>query len=386
MPDETSSVLVLSANTRWVYALAESLAASSLVHAVRFYDWRTYWNHDPAWPESKPPETLRRTLRVMPTGYAGRLEPLTRPWLRHLVRRWQQALREQTGDEPYVVAPYPYLAPWVSHVPDGRLIYYNLDAYTLYQPARAAWIRERESQLVGQAWRTLCLSQFQVRALRDRHPDAVDRIHHFPLGVVEEYLNPDPTSQPEPNTVGYVGNLTDRVDWVLVDAVAKRCPDLTFVFVGGIEDLETGGTRTGWERERQIVLSRSNVRHVGRVPQDDVPKYYWNFSATWIPYDVNHPFNRASCPTKVMDTIASGRPVVSTDVPECRLYPEWIAIANTPDAVADALHDAVGPVHSDRAPRQVEFARTQTWAKRAETFWDLVSSPTSSLAASPAPS
>jgi len=39
-----------------------------------------------------------------------------------------------------------------------------------------------------------------------------------------------------------------------------------------------------------------------------------------IPYAQNDRFNRACSPTKIMDGLGSGRPIVATAIPECRLY------------------------------------------------------------------
>ena len=319
--------LFLSANTPWVYALAHRLGADVPVRAVRVFDWGVYYRQRPAWPPGPPSAHLTRTTRVMPTGYTGLLEPLVRPFAQWFVGRWQRALQAKGGGEPasaepIVVAPYPYLAPWVRRVPGDRLVYYNLDDYVLYRPERAAQITAQEDELVRRAHRTVCLSQHQVEALRARHPRRAHRIHHFPLGVTEAFVNPAPEAPPAPRTVGYVGNLSDRVDWTLVNATAARCPDLTFRFVGGADP---EARATPWERARAEAFRRPNVDYVGRVPQEAVAAHYWSFAVNWIPYDAAHPFNRAACPTKIMDGLGSGRPMVSTPVPECRLYPAGFA-------------------------------------------------------------
>ena len=347
---DVSSFLFLHADTPWVYTLAGRLAGRHAVHATQFSDWFVYWRQNPSWPSNGTDHELRRTMKVLPTGYAGRLEWLARPFVRRTVDRWRAALRDESGAEPWVVVCYPYAAPWTRHVPGERLLYYNLDEYTLYRPGRADRIRE----LVERAAHTLCLSQYQVEALRDRHPAHADRIAHFPLGVQESFLHPNPEASPTPNTVVYVGNVGDRVDWGLVAAVAERCPDLTFTIVGG----PIGGDPSAdWERKRAWALRRPNIEHPGRVPQDEVPRYYQSHAVNWIPYDLEHPFNRASCPTKIMDGLASGRPVVSTAVPECRQYPEWITIADDAEATAEALRARAAPdAHDpDRVRRQVEF-------------------------------
>ncbi len=55
--------------------------------------------------------------------------------------------------------------------------------------------------------------------------------------------------------------------------------------------------------------------------------YYQAFDVTLIPYRMDHPFNRACNPTKIMDAMGSGRPIVATAIPECRLHAERFDVA-----------------------------------------------------------
>jgi hypothetical protein len=48
-----------------------------------------------------------------------------------------------------------------------------------------------------------------------------------------------------------------------------------------------------------------------------------------IPYLEDHPFNLVCCPTKIMDYMATGRPIVSTALPECQLYGNLFDVAET---------------------------------------------------------
>jgi len=368
--------LFLSANTPWVYALAEALAANYPTHGTRFYDWLSYRRLGPNWSNSTPPALIQRTMEVLPPGYAGSLEPIFRAYLQWKIHNWCNQLQKITGEFPWVVAPYPYLAPWVRQIPSQKLIYYNLDDYVLYQPSRKDKTLAQEAELVERAAITLCLAQYQVEALGKRYPHKAKSIHHFPLGVVDTYINPKLEKPPEPMTVGYIGNLIERVDWQLVYQVAQACPEVTFIFVGGLNDFAGGNHKHNWQVEREAALNLPNVRHVGKVPQEQVTKYYWSFALNWIPYDVTHPFNQASCPTKVMDTIATGRPVLSTDVPECRLYPEWIRIFNSPQEAITLIQQQLNlqgtPEANQKSVQQLDFAANQTWSVRAKTLASLL--------------
>lgn len=370
------SFLFLVANTPWVYALAEALGNKYPTHAIRFYDWRNYRRLRPTWDKPASPK-LVRSLRVLPPGYVGQVEPLFRPYLQNQVHQWYCRLQTVASVAPWVVVPYPFSTPWVRHLPSDRLIYYNLDDYAHYQPARKAQILAQETELVERAPLTLCLSQFQVEALQKRYPQRAAMIHHFPLGVAEDFINPDVGRSPEPNTVGYIGNLIDRVDWPLVYKIAKACPDITFVFVGGLEGFAGDSQRPTWQTDRAKTLALPNLRHIGKVPQAEVIRYYWSFAINWIPYDIHHTFNQASCPTKVMDGIASCRPVLSTDIPECRLYPDWIKIFHSVEGAIALLHQQLNEAATSagqvKQRQQHQFALQQTWQCRAKALELLLS-------------
>jgi teichuronic acid biosynthesis glycosyltransferase TuaH len=369
------SFLFLSANSPWAYGLAEALAQNHPTHAVQFYDWLTYYRHKPTWSKRIPPSLLNRSIHVLPTGYSGRLELLFRFYLQQLIQHWCRQLKRDSGEHPWVIAPEPYLAPWVHKVPVERLIYYNFDDYVLYRPNRKQRILEQEKELIERATMTLCASHSQLLALQKHHPHRASHIHHFPHGVVATYLNPQPEKHPEPMTVGYIGNLGDRLDWQLIYQIIKACSEITFVFVGGLDEqimIDQGD----WQATRQAVLALSNVRHIGKVPSDQVSDYYWSFAINWIPYVVKHPFNQAACPTKIMDGIASGHPILSTNIPECRLYPDWITIF---DSVEDAitlirqqLTLSGKPQTYEKSLKQLEFARQNTWQIRAQALEKLI--------------
>jgi teichuronic acid biosynthesis glycosyltransferase TuaH len=368
------SFLVLAANAPWVYALSHSLAAHGEVTAVGLYDWRNYRRLKPRWPETE--SAVRRLLVKMPQGYAGTLEPLFRPLMRRAIDRERLSLRQRSGVEPVVVCPYPYLAPWVRQVPAERLVYYNLDDYVLYDPARTVRTMALEDELVQRAGLTVCLSVHQVEMLRRRHPARAARIKHFPLGVVEDFLNPAPERPPLTDSVGYVGNMTDRVDWAFVARVAEMMPGTAFHFVGSTAEAPVGKGlvhTADWRSVRARALAMSNVTHAGPVPQAEVREHYWRYAVNWMPYDVRHPFNIAACPTKIMDALASGRPFVSTDMPEVRLYPERLHVVSTPEAAVLKLQALLKSekVHDARA--QIAFAASQTWPHRARRFLELLS-------------
>lgn len=365
------SFLFLGANIPSTYGLAEALAQRHPTHAVHLYDWRTYLLLRPAWSSRTPPSLLQRSIKTLPTGYAGRLERLFRFYLQQRVQQWCKQLNQISGDYPWVITSEPYFTPWVRQVPTERLVYYNFDDYVLYRPQRKTKILAQETELIERATITLCASYSQVITFQKRYPQRASCTYHYPHGVVDSYLNPLPENPPEVMTVGYVGNLGDRLDWQLICQIAQACPGIIFVFVGGLDN-QTSLNHEDWQATRKAVLALPNVRHIGKVPSDQVARYYWSFAVNWIPYRVAHSFNQASCPTKIMDGIASGRPMLSTDIPECRLYPDWITIFHSVEEAITQIQmhlaNSEKPEAYERGLKQLEFARQHIWQVRAQTL------------------
>ena len=373
MDIKSTSFLFLGANSPWTYGLAEALAQHHHTHAVEFYDQRTFSLIKPSWPGREPPNLLTRSMKVLPPGYAGCCELLFRAYLQNQLREWIQSLRNLSGSLPWVIACHPNLATWVRKIPSERLIYYNFDDYLLYRPKRVEQAIKRERELVEQASFVLCASLTQKQSLQKKYSLKAADVHHYPHGVVQSYINRKPDDTIASRTVGYVGSLGDRLDWKMILDVAKACPDIKFVFVGG-RDKQKNSQDELWVMTREKVLSLFNVQHVGKVVPEEVAKYYWSFAISWIPYLVDHKFNQAACPTKIMDGIASGRPIISTDIPECRLYPEWIEISKSVNSIINAIREKLVSAVPDneRSRRQIAFAQQNTWLSRSEALYKLL--------------
>jgi glycosyltransferase involved in cell wall biosynthesis len=351
--------LFLSVNAPWIASLADSVAQSAVVRRVRFLDWYNYARLRPDWSHASIEDRSLKTI-ALPPGYAGMLEPVFRPVIRFWLSCWIHNLEVEAQSRPFVVCPYPYLAPWVRDVAADRLIYYNFDDYRLYNPLKAKMIEKLEDELVRRSTQVFCASNKQAEGLRARHPEKAERITHLCNGVPDAFFGDDFSSATKGLPVGYVGNLSDRVDWRFVLETVRLRPDVTFKFAGAhdalIPELAT---------IRSEVFELPNVQYVGKIPQAEVGRFIQTCSMTWIPYAIDHPFNVVSCPTKIMDGLASGRPVLSTPVPESLLHRPIVHIVNTPAEVAEKISCVLE--HAD-PERQLSYAREFTWQRQAEKF------------------
>ena len=101
-----------------------------------------------------------------------------------------------------------------------------------------------------------------------------------------------------------------------------------------------------------------------------------------IPYRTDHPFNKVCSPTKIMDYMGTGRPIVSTALPECRLYEGLFHVATSNDEFIAAVGSILA-AGSDDGRSSLRF----DWRgpTHADTSWNASSTGSPSSIASPSP-
>jgi glycosyltransferase involved in cell wall biosynthesis len=276
-----------------------------------------------------------------------------------------------------LVMTYPHYLFLRDLVRPDVQVYFNLDDYAHYWPRRAEEIGELERRAVRESDLTVCVSARRAEQLRRAVPTASARVRHLPHGTPEAFRAPYPMHLPGPAPddlaafprpyFGYVGSLEDRIDWKLLERVADSFPSGTIALVGRPK-LASGAA---WSADARRCLRKANVRVLGWKPQAELGSYVGSFDACLIPYRADHPFNIACCPTKIMDYMGSGRPIVSTALPECRLYPGLLHLADDHEVFLEALDYIVRSGSDDgRAAVRHAWATEHTCSRMAQTFLD----------------
>jgi len=185
----------------------------------------------------------------------------------------------------------------------------------------------------------------------------------IPYGVdVASYSEVDQAPLPQDVSLrgpvaGVVGQINDRTDLSLLEAVADR----------GLSLLLVGPVNPAFEPERFGALrQRDNVCWVGPQPFEALPGFLRLMDVGLVPYRDSQ-FNRSSFPLKTLEYLAAGRAVVTTDLPAIRwLNTGLISVATGPTAFADLVSRlAAEPrTHALMARRQA-FAAEHSWARRA---------------------
>lgn len=337
---------------------------------LKCHDYRNAWNRGlRPWRwhstlQACGPNLWEREL-VLPTGWMKKFPTLGMRPIRRATQRWQQ--RYAPDARLALVMTYPHYLYLSALLRPDLQVYYNLDDYSLYWPGHADQIRILERRAALESDLTICVSRVRAEELRAAVPEAAAKIRHLPHGAPTaslaehawEQAAPAPddiASLPRP-LLGFIGSLEDRLDWKLLTRLSEALPEASIILIGRPSPQGSDG----WQADYRACLARPNVHALGWRPQESIHLYNRAFDVCLIPYQTDHPFNIACCPTKILDYMVTGRPIVSTALPECQLYPHLLEVATDPDAFIAAVRAIVAANSNDgRASLRFDWARTNT--------------------------
>jgi glycosyltransferase involved in cell wall biosynthesis len=130
-------------------------------------------------------------------------------------------------------------------------------------------------------------------------------------------------------TAGYVGVIDERLDLDLLAGVAADLPDWRFRIVGPVTKIDPDS------------LPRAeNIEYPGMAEYAHLPGIMAGFDVALMPFALNDATRRIS-PTKTLEYLAAGLPVVSTRVPDVVAdYTGIVRLADTVPQFARAIIDA----------------------------------------------
>ena len=322
------------------------------------------------------PDLWQREL-VLPSGWMKQFPKLGMRPIGRSIDDWRRG--HVRGGELALVMTYPHYLYLRDLVRPDRSVYYNIDDYSQYWPRHASQVNELERQAVRESDLTVCVSKLRADELRAAVPEASGRVRHLPHGSPTASVADHPWATPAPAPpelahlprplIGYIGTLEDRVDWSLMNRVAERFPTGSLVVVGR----PAVRARKTWYADYLRCLARPNVHALGWRTQEAIVTYNRAFDVCLIPYRTDHPFNRVCSPTKIMDYMGTGRPIVSTALPECLLYEALFDVAKDDASFLDAIASILDSGSDDgRAGVRLDWARANTCRKVADRLLDLL--------------
>ncbi|MDB5069434.1 MAG: UDP-galactopyranose mutase [Candidatus Eremiobacteraeota bacterium] len=286
-------------------------------------------------------------------------------------------VRALAGERRALVWLYtPMMLALADAFPHAPLVFDKMDELAKFAHADPR-IVPREHELLARADVVFSGGRSLFRSVEGRTRNA----RCYPSGVDVDHFERARTADPHPALApyrgrpvfGYIGVIDERIDLGLVDALAAAHPNATVAMVGPVVKID-----------ESTLPRRANIAYLGKRNYDELPALLAGFNVALMPFALNEHTANIS-PTKTLEYLAAGLPVVSTAVPD--------VVADHADVVyvAQGHEDFVAHVERarsddpERARRGDEKTRAATWDAIAGAMRaDLEAAGISYAAASPA--
>jgi len=175
--------------------------------------------------------------------------------------------------------------------------------------------------------------------------------------------------------VGYCGYLKRQIDWPLMLELAKRHPELSFVFVGRMnESLRSGRPDDHEDLDRIEQLDRlGHVHFLGGKTSLELTAYPQHLDVCLLPYRLNE-YTHCIYPMKLHEYLAAERPVVSTPIQSVLGFSPLVRVARSVEDWSLALREATLPEANSAEARaeRLAVARRHDWDLLVDRIADVL--------------
>lgn len=176
---------------------------------------------------------------------------------------------------------------------------------------------------------------------------------------VKKHLKMYPNSNMSTNKIiiGYAGGLSERLDYRLIIDSVENFPQVTFVFAGCRFDNTINLSKMSFAEFSKKLLSYPNVL----IQQNSKSKTQQamtmsKFTFGWIPYDTSEYFNIYCHPTKFLEYMAVGLPVLSTRIPSLIEHEKYVSFIDSSKAISTILQNANTLLTTEKIHQRKQFA------------------------------
>ena len=347
--------LVVFSHLRWdfVYQRPQQLLSRLAVELPVLYVEEPMLHDGPPQLECHHPCRGVTVLRPRLPGKAPGFHDDNIPLLRALVRGYLQTSR--IGD--YWLWFYtPMAVPAAAELSPRGVVYDCMDELASFHLAPPQLL-DREQALLRMADIVFTGGRSLYEAKRKLHP----AVHCFPSSVDAAHFrrtadapgHPLQWALPRPR-LGYCGVLDERIDMSIFEALAAQHPHWQIVAVGPVAKIDPAS-----------LPQAPNLHWLGQQPYAQLPALMHGWDCGLMPFALNEA-TRYISPTKTLEYLAAGLPVVSTPVRD---------VVGSFGGVVSIAHGAVAFVHACEAALAVDEQERlrQASARRAvlhSTSWD----------------
>jgi glycosyltransferase involved in cell wall biosynthesis len=263
----------------------------------------------------------------------------------HLLKK----IDELQFQNPIVIVSNPVAAGVIGRLGESSSHYFCVDDYSHFKDSFRS-VKMMEQEVLEKVDSCFAVSDALVQTRKPLN----GKSYFFPQGVDTVHFRPLNNTLPEKITsiqkpiVGFFGMIAPWIDLELIVHCARQYPSVSFVIIG----------RTSTDI---TLLSRAkNIYYLGEVPYSELPLYAQVFDVGIVPFIIND-LTIPSNPLKLLEYIAMGIPVVSTNLPEAKKFSDCVYIAQDSNQFIDLIGAALKEQSKEKRKQRVELVQRYSW-------------------------
>lgn len=165
--------------------------------------------------------------------------------------------------------------------------------------------------------------------------------------------------------IGYVGSVGEWFDFELIEKIAVKFPTIFILIVGFIFPRQL-------KRVRSIARQFPHVKFLGRKNYSTLALYLNSFTASIIPFKIYN-LTESVNPTKFYEYCATGRPIITTALPELEKYQGVIAYAHDHEEFLESLESIIILKTRKQDQDQLKsIAKENMWDKKVQAITNIL--------------
>lgn len=243
------------------------------------------------------------------------------------------------------------------------LCYDEVSSSPIFTKSQQMLIKEFEEKLLKRANIVFTTS----KRLYNNKIKINPKTYLIPNAVEKEFVDrvnmamPDPLEKIKAPRIGYIGKINIRLDLELIYNTAQNRPDWNWIFIGPIE-------HGAGKRLKKI----KNVHLLGKMGHFEIAKYLKHFDVLTIPFKINE-YTKNMNPLKLYQYLASGKPIVSTNLPEITEFNNaYPGLVYTGSDFIKSIEEGLKENDAGLRKKRLDAAYDNTWDKRAQLISEII--------------
>ncbi|MBI2633305.1 MAG: glycosyltransferase [Parcubacteria group bacterium] len=166
--------------------------------------------------------------------------------------------------------------------------------------------------------------------------------------------------------IGYVGTIENRIDYDLLEYIARAHQDKSFILVGPIWNYgfvpNVLRNKIGKSEIQKRFAASKNIYFFGRKSHQKSAEYIMNFDACFIPHKIDE-FNRYTFSMKALEYIAAGKPIITTATSGVENLGEYCYIARNKEEFSAQISLAL---QQKKSINRMDFLKTYSWKTKVD--------------------